>query len=44
MIRLKDHRRSNGLDFLDMRKEINSELRSLGHKVKIKQPKAMLKT
>ena len=37
--KLKDHRRSHGLDFLDMRKEILSELKQLGHRVKTKYKK-----
>jgi len=36
----RDHRRSHGLDFFDMRKEIMSELKQLGNKFKMKVRRA----
>jgi hypothetical protein len=39
----RDQRRSNGLDFIDMRKEILSELKQLGHNFKNKKADKQLK-
>ena len=37
--RFKDHRRSNGLEFIDIRKEIVSELKQIGHRLNLSSNK-----